>query len=289
MHMMRAIEFIAKARDVNLMNSLTEEEQQQQAELHEHALRDIAGTLGDDGPLSLELQRKRRARPAQIRGHPDRELLQLVRLMRQLLRGTEEEQEAARAAIRDMPEEGEDDEVSPEAEARTNELINNLQAHMAETGDLLDRANGIEQRLNASAPEASFLEMQQMLEDLDLNAVELDDSDLDIEPTALIVAIAFIVIVYLLWGSIVMVISAVLSLLFLLIFISLVGCGVASAFPSETGVHCARQGDVAAVLRCEMQCSRRVLSVPFQMAGQGLRQLSQIFSLAEIEKEVREF
>lgn len=283
--MMRAMEFIAKARDETLLNDLSAEEQAQQSQLHGEALENIAGTLGEDGPMIMELQRKMRARPAQVRGNPDRELLQLVRLVRQLLKGTEEEKEAARATIRAMPEE--DEQPTPEEEARSAELVQALQQHVTENSKLLDQANGIEQALNASAPDTSLLQMQNLLEDLDMNEMELDDSDMDIEPTAIIVAVAFVLIVYLLWSNIVMVVSAVLSLLFLLIFVALIGCGVASAFPSESGVHCGRQGTVGAVLQCEMSCTRRVLQIPFQYARQGLDRLSELFSLAEIQHELK--
>jgi len=269
MHMMRSMEFIAKAQTNSLLESLSEEERTHQGEVHQQALQDIAGVLGEDGPLVLELQRRMAANPARIRADPENSLMELVALVRNLLQGTEAEKEQARAAIRAMDGVSDVGEVTADEEAQSQELAQSLEANIDEARQLMDRTNRFEAVLNTTDTDEHGSLLQLHLE----AAMEAGD----IEPHAVITAVIFVLLVYLLWHTVVHVIAAVLGLLFLFIFVALIGCGLATALPSETGVHCGQLTGIEQVFNCEIECARRVLRVPFGYAQSGLQQLSHLF------------
>lgn len=265
--MMRAMEFIAKAQNTSVMDSLTEQEQEHRGEMHNQALNDIAGVLGEDGPVVLELQRKMRANPARIRGDPEGALLELMGLVTMLMRGTEQQREEARASIHAMSDEGGDaGDFSMEETERASEMARGIDATMDEARTLLDQHNDVEAVLEEEENGGGAL--------LQLEAAMESG---DIEPSAIIVAVVFVMLVYLVWNAVVGVIMAVLGLLFMFIFLALVGCGLASAFPSETGVGCAQMDGLDNVLTCELQCARRFVRVPFNYARQGITTLASLF------------
>lgn len=268
--MMRAMEFIAKAQTNSLLESLTEEERTRQSEIHEQALQDIADVLGpEDGRLILELQRRMMANPERIRGDPENSLLELMAIVRNLLQGTDAEKEQARAAIQAMDAVSDVAPATADEEAQAQDMAQNLEANIDEARQLMDRTNRLEAVLNTTDTDEAGSLVQLHLE----AAMESGD----IEPSAVITAIVFVLLVYLLWASVVHVIWAVLSLLFLFVFVALIGCGLASALPSETGVHCGQLTGIDEVFNCEISCARRVLRVPFSYASDGLTRLSHLF------------
>lgn len=268
--MMRAMEFIGKAQTNSLLESLTEEERTRQGEIHEQALQDIAGVLGpEDGPLILELQQRMMANPERIRSDPQNSLMELIALVRNLLQGTEEQKEQARVAIRAMTAVSDAREATADEEAQAQGMAESLEANIDEARRLMDRTNRFEAALNTTDTDEAESLVQLHLE----AAMESGD----IEPSAIITAIVFLLLVYLLWSSVVHVIWAVLSLLFMFIFVALVGCGLASAFPGETGIQCGHLTGVDEVFTCEFQCARRVLRTPFRYARDGLTRLSHLF------------
>lgn len=267
--MMRAMEFIAKAQNTSVVGSLTEQEQAHRGEMHDQALHDIAGVLGEDGPIVLELQRKMRANPQRIRGDPEASLIELVGIVTNLMRGSEQQREDARATIHAMSEEGAGDAGEPSAEetARAEEMARGLDANMVEARQLLDEHNDVEAVLDMTNEDGGGALLQ----------LEAAMESGDIEPSAIITAIIFVMIVFLVWHSVVHVIMAVLGLLFMLIFVALVGCGLASALPSQTGVTCAQSSGIEEILTCQVSCARRVLRVPFTWARQGVDTLGHLF------------
>lgn len=271
MHMMRSMEFIAKANTKSLLDDLTDEERSHQRVVHEQALGDIAHVLGpDDGPLIVELQRRMMANPERVRGDPENSLLELVSIVRNLLQGSDEEKEEARAAIRAMNEISDSREATESENAESQKLAESLEANIDDARQVMDQTNRLESVLTTTDTDESGSSLIQL-------HLEAAMESGDIEPSAIITSVIFVLLVYLLWHSVVHVISAVLSLLFLFIFVALVGCGLASALPSETGVHCAQLSSIGDVFNCEMQCTRRVLRVPFNYAQQGLNTLAHIF------------
>lgn len=270
MHMMRAMEFIAKSQTNSLLESLSEEERTHQGEVHEQALQDIANVLGPvDGPIILDLQRRMMANPARIRSDPENSLLELMALVRNLLQGTDAEKEEARAAIQAMNGVSDADTFTADEETQAQDMAQNLEANMDEARQLMDRTNRIESVLNTTDSDEGGSLLQLHLE----AAMESGE----IEPRAVITAVMFVLVVYLLWHSVVHVISAVLGLLFLFIFVALVGCGLASALPSETGVHCGQLSGIQEIFSCEIQCARQVLRVPFSYTQDGLNRLGHLF------------
>lgn len=266
--MMRAMEFIAKAQNTSVVDSLTQEEQAHQSEMHDQALNDIAGVLGEDGPVILELQRKMRANPSRIRGDPEAALIELLGLVTMLMRGSEQQREAARASIHAMSEEdGDAGEPSPEERERASEVASGVDATMVEARTLLDQHNDVEAVLQEGDVDGGGALLQ----------LEAAMESGDIEPSAVITAVVFVLIVFLVWNTVVHVIMAVLGLLFLLIFLALVGCGLASALPGQTGVSCGQLDAIDDILTCELQCTRRFLRVPFQYASQGVNSLATLF------------
>lgn len=270
MHMMRAMEFIGKAQTNSLLESLTEEERTRQGEIHEQALQNIASVLGpQDGRLILELQQRMMANPERIRGDPENSLMELIAIVRNLLQGTDEEKEQARAAIRAMDAVSDVGEATADEEAEAQGMAQSLEANIDEARRVMDKTNRFEAALNTTDTDEGESLVQLHLE----AAMESGE----IEPSAVITAIIFVLLVYLLWASVVHVIWAVLSLLFMFIFIALIGCGLASALPGETGVQCGQMTGFDEVFTCEIQCARRVLRVPFRYARDGLNRLSTLF------------
>lgn len=273
MHIMRSMEFISKAQTASVMGNLSEAELAHHNEVHQQALSKISGVLGEDGALILELQQKMKANPALIRSDPQTALTELVSIVAMLVKGSDEEKEEARIAIRAMTASGpEDAEATAEDDAKTEELARKLEENAAEIRQMLDEKNDIEGVMNMTGGDGGGALLQ----------LEAAMENGEVEPSAIILSIVFVLIVFLLWHTIVAVIMAVLSVLFMLVFISLVGCGLASAFPSQSGVQCARLSGVATIVRCETQCARRFLRVPFQYASTGLHQLAGLFSPAEL-------
>jgi len=271
MHMMRSMEFIAKAQTNSLLEDLTEEERSHQGAVHEQALQNIAHVLGpDDGPLILELQRRMMANPERVRGDPENSLLELVAIVRNLLQGSDEEKEQARAAIRAMNTVSDSREATESEKAQSQDMAESLEANIDEARQLMDRTNRLEAVLNTTDTEEAGSSLIQLHLEAAMESGE-------IEPSAVITSVIFVLLVYLLWHSVVHVITAVLSLLFLFIFVALVGCGLASALPDTTGVHCAQLTNIGEIFSCEMQCTRRVLRVPFSYAQDGVNRLAHLF------------
>ena len=93
-----------------------------------------------------------------------------------------------------------------------------------------------------------------------------------------IVAVVVVLLVILLMGSIGTILMGVFWLAFLTLFVAMVGCGVASFFPGRSGVHCGSAGHVDDVLRCELTCVRRSMSMAFGSARRGVRSLTSVLA-----------
>lgn len=283
MHMVRAMEFISKAQTSSLLDDLTEDERAQQAQLFDGSLRDIAAVLGDDGDLLLELMGAMEGNSAAV-SDPENTLNAIVAVVVMLVRGSEEEKVQARAAIHDLQASVTDrTEVSEqdraEAAAQAHTLGRFLDTDIAETRRLLDETNDLERDTETPISEeevaAALLEIGASENDEDWEADEDEEENdgsladlpgpLEGRGSTLIVAAVVLLFVMLFWGHIVAALAFGFWVIFLSLFIALVGCGVASLFPRDSGVHCLSLGGGGATVNCEATCVRRALQLPFQM------------------------
>lgn len=283
MHMVRAMEFISKAQTSSLLDDLTEDERAQQAQLFDGSLRDIAAVLGDDGDLLLELMGAMEGNSAAV-SDPENTLNAIVAVVVMLVRGSEEEKVQARAAIHDLQasvtdrtEVSEQDRAEAAAQAQT--LGRFLDTDIAETRRLLDETNDLERDTETPISEeevaAALLEIGASENDEDWEADEDEEENdgsladlpgpLEGRGSTLIVAAVVLLFVMLFWGHIVAALAFGFWVIFLSLFIALVGCGVASLFPRDSGVHCLSLGGGGATVNCEATCVRRALQLPFQM------------------------
>lgn len=283
MHMVRAMEFISKAQTSSLLDDLTEDERAQQAQLFDGSLRDIAAVLGDDGDLLLELMGAMEGNSAAV-SDPENTLNAIVAVVVMLVRGSEEEKVQARAAIHDLQasvtdrtEVSEQDRAEAAAQAQT--LGRFLDTDVAETRQLLDETNDLERDTETPISEeevaAALLEIGASENDEDWEADEDEEENdgsladlpgpLEGRGSTLIVAAVVLLFVMLFWGHIVAALAFGFWVIFLSLFIALVGCGVASLFPRDSGVHCLSLGGGGATVNCEATCVRRALQLPFQM------------------------
>lgn len=283
MHMVRAMEFISKAQTSSLLDDLTEDERAQQAQLFDGSLRDIAAVLGDDGDLLLELMGAMEGNSAAVTD-PENTLNAIVAVVVMLVRGSEEEKVQARAAIRALQASVTDhtevsEQVRAEAAAQAQTLGRFLDTDVAETRRLLDETNDLERDTETPISEdevaAALLEIGASENDEDWEADEDEEENdgsladlpgpLEGRGSTLIVAAVVLLFVMLFWGHIVAALAFGFWVIFLSLFIALVGCGVASLFPRDSGVHCLSLGGGGATVNCEATCVRRALQLPFQM------------------------
>jgi len=288
MHLVRAMEFISKAQTGSLINDLSDEERSQQANLFNGSLRDLAAVLGEDGELLLELMGLME-RDSSSLSNPERALNAIVAIVVLLVRGSEEEKEQARAAIhalratiaisgREVSE-----EVRAEAEARAQTMGRFLDSDVAQTRRLLDETNIFEGESVAPMSEedvaSALLEIGVSASDGDWEAMEdeeeSDGSDwleelpgpLEGRESTLVVAALVLLLVILLWSHIAAALAFAFWALFLALFVALVGCGLASLFPRDTGVHCLSLGGLGSTMNCEARCVSRALRIPFSYIG----------------------
>lgn len=288
MHMVRALEFISKAQTGSLLNDLAEDERARQADLFHGSLRDISGVLGEDGALLLELAGTLQGNSDAL-SNPERTLNAIVAVVALLVRGSEEEKEQARTAIRAMSASAIDHtelsaQTRADLEAQAQTLGRVLDLDIEQTRHLLDETNDLESEsgspLSQSEVADALLEIGASENDEDWesmedeeNEEESDGSDsLEMLPgplegrgSTLIVAAVVLLLVILLWSHIVAALAIGFWVLFLSLFVALVGCGVASLFPRDTGVHCLSLGGAGATVNCEATCVSRALRLPFSM------------------------
>jgi len=285
MHMVRAMEFISKAQTSSMLNDLTEEERGQQASLFDDSLHNIASVLGEDGELLLQLMATMEGDSSTL-SDPEQTLNSIVAVVVMLVRGSEEEKEQARTAIRDMRAAATDGtEVSEQdradAEAQAQNLGRFLDTDVSQTRRLLDETNDLESDSGTPMSEddvaAALLELGISEHDeeweFDEDEEESDRSGslenlpgpLEGRGSTLIVAAVVLLFVILLWGHIAAALAFGFWVLFLSLFVALVGCGLASLFPRDSGVHCLSLGGAGSMVNCEATCVRRALQLPFSM------------------------
>merc|ERR1719401_179172 len=141
--MMRAMKFINKAQDDQLVQSLSEEEKATERQLVHESLSNMADAIGDDGTYVLMLQRKLQTNKAALKRDPKNTISAAIQTLKQLLQGTPEEREAARQEIASMPDEAEPLSTEEEAEldAENANLAESLRSEEDGTMNLMDNVD----------------------------------------------------------------------------------------------------------------------------------------------------
>merc|ERR1719235_474447 len=142
-HMMRAMKFMSKAQDSDLVKSLSTEEKAHEKKLFQDSLKNMADAIGDDGAYVLMLQQKMQVNKVGLKKDAKGSVSNAIRILSMLLKGTPEEKQTARQEILHMPDE--DDTLSTEEEAQLDEsaakLAESLRTEESGTMALIDNVD----------------------------------------------------------------------------------------------------------------------------------------------------
>merc|ERR1712187_8779 len=204
-----------------------------------------------------------------VKRNPLKSVQEVVKLLTMLLRGSAEEKEAARKAIRNLsPAEELDQQVDlPEfkqtLESRFKEIKDGLDSEVEELDDELHQSAEMMQTLTCEGNSTALLEKS--------------DGALQIKGETVVSGIAFVVIVLLVVAAIVWTVLEILAAIIAWAVLSVVGCGAYAAghnyaiskneLPSE-----ARMGVLGT-----MKCIAKVFTLPFVLIYKGGKAISRAF------------
>lgn len=269
---MRSIEFMAKAQDKTLMQSLTKEERENEKQLINMALGNFTEVLGPDGTAILDLKRKLAGDVAGARKDPHGTLMKAFRLVNQLLRGNETERLEARAAVSAMPEPSDLNPQDDNDNAKLDKLGDQLEEETDDVRYLMDRLNVLDQpgkvHLEEEEEETNVLPLVESLNAHDL-LKEKGHALLEKgKNTKVVKGIAYVVILVLVVLAILYTALETLAIIAAWAFLSLFGCGVYTVVKEPKDILDKKK---------YLTCFAKVMWLPFHLAGKAATALCTLF------------
>lgn len=218
--MMRALKFIAKAEaSKETMDALPQADKVQQSELFKTSLENIAGTMGENGALVLELVSKVQA-DAGFKRDPKASVQQLVQQIAMLTLGSEAEQAGAREHIKNyQASDSLTEQETQEADVTNTRLGAQLSSDTQDVSEVLDH-------VDFAAPDGK--------EDLDDSEVLIDPSSVSTNATSMLQVsskalaanvIAFILLAILVVTVVVWAVLEVIAAIVTWALVAILGCG----------------------------------------------------------------
>mmetsp|Transcript_50318 Transcript_50318/g.79872 ORF Transcript_50318/g.79872 Transcript_50318/m.79872 type:complete len:414 (-) Transcript_50318:76-1317(-) len=266
-HVYRAMKFLGKAQDSSLIESLTPEEKAKDKALFEESLNHMAGMAGPDGELVQELTRKMKLRTTFVKEDPLKAVKEVVNILTCLLKGSNEEKERARKAIREMEEVDEDDVLNePMKGEDLRDYVSKLEKGAPDVIESMDMAaldldsdsrNG---QLETNGNITSLLQLSR------------DDTDVKV-----VKGIAFVVICVLVVAAIIWAVIEIVAILVAWAFISILGCS-AYALGHNHAVSKGQSNTPKLGAWDAVKCMGSVFAMPFVYVYRGGRWMYRLIS-----------
>jgi len=288
--MVRALEFMAKAQDSSLLESLSEAQKAEERVRFDNALKSLAESIGDDGALVLTLRAKLKGSAA-MRRDPSGTAGWILGVLQKLLRGTKAEQQEARDEITALPwlEQG-DGPQAPQVQELTKErsLAKEFERKPEELRDLMDEANVLDNESETDDGE--------VINSALLQHAEFDGAVVSKESAAVSI-MAFVVIAVLVVATVVWSVAELLVAVVAWAFLAVLGCSAATVITNHAvekhnkewpEFDPVKKKGVTSALKCMV----KVFAWPFKKIGRGIvsfwRFVSGKRSLADEEEEQEE-
>jgi hypothetical protein len=254
-HMYRSMAYLSKAQESKFTKGLSAEEQKESRQSIEDALAHMKAFAGDNSEYVIKLKEK-----MQGQGVANLEAVrQVITLLTMLLKGNEEEQQAARDFIDRMVSKPR--KLSPAAMEKQQAAIDYLEAHDAEMNEF------IENDLNALDNEK-----EDSAEALGQNSTALIQRG-DADVAAVVKGIAFIIIVWLVVSALVSAVFIGLSIVVSFALVLLIGCGA----------YHAGQNNGQLDFQVTFDCFLQFLTWPVVQGAKGLKWIWEEFAPDEFK------
>jgi len=264
--MMRAMKFIAKAQaSKETMDALPHADKVQQAESFKTSLENIAGTMGENGAVVMELVGKVQA-DAGLKKDPKASVQYLIEMIAKLTLGSDDEQEKAREDIRNyQAAEPLTEQETQEADETNTKLGAQLSSDTKDVSEVLDQ-------VDFAAPDGQEdLDDPDLYPDLATNRSAL----IQVQSKALAAnVIAFILLAILVTCVVVWAVLEVIAAIITWALVAILGCGAYTVGHdvaiSKTVDAGAAEGKVAKLGFTGFSvCFLKVFAFPFIITGRA--------------------
>lgn len=293
MHLMRSMEFMAKAQGKELTSSLSDAEKDEQKLIYAEALGHISDAIGEEGSYVLKLQKKMKNDLAGVRADPKGSVTKIIALLEKLLRGSDEEQREAREEIDAMPSStsAATGALKEAQDANLERLARGLEDEEASAAELIDVTNPLE----LSEDEMQEMQLHSTDEDQHERDDGLSDSEGDLpghssllqralassggDGGRVVAFIGFAVIVALVVLAVMTTVMWVLGAIVTWAFISIFGCGAYHVGQNDKASEVEKNGGqverhgVGATLKCMVKW----IAAPFIFIGSAARAVWRFF------------